>query len=295
MTRMAGGRSTQPLFELLGKGQGDALTQRAKSYIPGGQRSQPEAPGPTDEQPPAPVAQGVIPVEPAPAPMAQEPAASAGVAKRLRPGVVAVPLTLLYGAGAGVLLLVVITWTIAYGRGAAAKDREWQQTVSDSQMAIGPDPLGVEPSGRNAGSQPRPSSPDPRTKAPSDGGLLGGGRLAILSSAGVLASDPRQPGRNYLQLATLDREQAQRAIDYLAAGGVEAIGVPVVDPRTGTANNPARYAVFATVGITGEEYKNRRPVMTELEAKVARIGERYRREAKGPTDFSRPLWAKYNP
>lgn len=96
-------------------------------------------------------------------------------------------------------------------------------------------------------------------------------------------------------LASLGRADAEQAIEYLGAAGVEAIGAPVVDPKGGSANNLARYEVFATVGITGEEYKNNRPVRTELEAKVARIGERFRREAKGPTDFAKPLWMKYNP
>ncbi|QYK47014.1 MAG: hypothetical protein KF838_09475 [Phycisphaeraceae bacterium] len=210
------------------------------------------------------------------------------------------------GAAVAVTLLVV-TWTIAYGRGAAAGEREWQAEILASRAGnIGADPL-IDPIAGGKGSETTtpPQGRQERTNTtqrqsnPTTGGLSSGlanmARAGILSSAGVLPSDPRQPGQNYLKLAVLSRADAEHAIAYLGSGGVEAIGVPVVDPGAGAGKNPSRYEVFATVGITGEEYRNNRPVRTELEAKVARIGERYRREAKGSTDFAKPLWMKYNP
>ncbi|MBX3317461.1 MAG: hypothetical protein KF902_11435 [Phycisphaeraceae bacterium] len=210
------------------------------------------------------------------------------------------------GAAAAVALLVA-TWTIAYGRGAAAGEREWQAEILASRAGnIGADPLidpiaggkGQETSAPPQGRQERTNTTQ-RQQSPTTGGLSSGlanmARAGILSSAGVLPSDPRQPGQNYLKLAVLSRADAEHAIAYLGSGGVEAIGVPVVDPGAGAGKNPSRYEVFATVGITGEEYRNNRPVRTELETKVARIGERYRREAKGSTDFAKPLWMKYNP
>lgn len=210
----------------------------------------------------------------------------------------------LYGAAAGVLLLLVVVWTVAFSRGGAVADAVWQELTASQGGSIGADPLidpapktggaGTDASKAGPGSSPdRPGSPgtgSSRSGSPSGSTLLG-----ILSSAGVLPTDPRQPGRNYLKLAVLGRADAEHAIAYLGSAGVEAIGVPVVDPGARSANNPARYEVFATVGITGEEYKNNRPVRTDLEARVARTGERYRRDAKGSTDFAKPLWMKYNP
>lgn len=314
---MAGGKSTQPLFELLAKGQSDALTRQAKQFIPGGAETRPEQPAPTDVKRvgPAPVrsapAPSVEPTRPAPAhsvgaPGPAEggaPAATATTGSRRRDSSgVTVPLIGLYIGSAVLLGLLFLVWSIGFHRGRSAERAEWQRDLSGGM--IGADPL-VDPTGgsgiqprasdsKQSGGTGRPPSADQNTNAGS-GSLLGGGRAGILTSGGVLSADPRQPGRNYLKLATLGRADAERSISYLAASGVETIGVPVVDPKTGSANNPARYEVFATVGITGEEYSNNRPVKVELEAKVARIGERFRREAKGPSDFAKPLWMKHTP
>lgn len=207
----------------------------------------------------------------------------------------------LYVGAAAVLVLLVGTWAVAFSRGGAAREAEWQELMASRGGSIGADPLidpvpktGTRPTSGEAG-QGSAGVRAERAGAPSSGSQSGGTRLGILSSAGVLPTDPRQPGRNYLKLAVLGRADAEHAIAYLGSAGVEAIGVPAVDPGAGSANNPARYEVFATVGITGEEYKNNRPVRTELEAKVMRVGERYRRDAKGSTDFAKPLWMKYNP
>lgn len=317
---MAGGKSTQPLFELLAKGQSDALTRQAKQFIPGGAESRPEQPAPTEVK-----RGGAAPVRGAPAPSAEPtrtapahaggaagpseggvPAATAAPttmgARRRDAGGVTVPLIGLYIGSAALLGILFLVWSIGFHRGRSAERAEWQRDLSGGM--IGADPL-VDPTGgpgvqpragdsKQTGTAGRPPTSDQNTNAGS-GSLLGGGRAGILTSGGVLSADPRQPGRNYLKLATLGRADAERSISYLAASGVETIGVPVVDPKTGSANNPARYEVFATVGITGEEYSNNRPVKVELEAKVARIGERFRREAKGPSDFAKPLWMKHTP
>jgi hypothetical protein len=317
---MAGGKSTQPLFELLAKGQSDALTRQAKQFIPGGPETKADEAVPKDaNREVVTPARGSASGEPtrgahAPAPaggaagvggaMAGASAgvsggASAAMPRRRDTGGVTVPVAVVYVGSAVLLGLLVLVWSIAYNRGRSAENADWQRSLSGG--AIGADPL-VDPTG-GAGAQPRTaepraggeSRPARSNQDTNAGSLLGGGRPGILTSGGVLSADPRQPGRNYLKLATLGRADAERSISFLAASGVETIGVPVVDPKTGSANNPARYEVFATVGITGEEYSNNRPVRAELEAKVAKIGERFRREAKGPTDFSKPLWMKHNP
>lgn len=288
---MAGARSPQPLFELLGKSQSDALSRQAKAFIPPG--------GDGKESGESQSAPSGMPAEARPtAPREAEergvPAASLPLT-RAKPGVVEIPLIWVYVGCAGMIALLVLVWTVAYGRGGVAREAEWQELMASRGDPIVADPLGS--TGANpAGSEgSRSGSPQRPERQPALGVQPGATRLGVLSSAGVLPTDPRQPGRNYLMLASLGRADAELAIEYLGAAGVEAIGAPVVDPKGGSANNPARYEVFATVGITGEEYKNNRPVRTELEAKVARIGERFRREAKGPTDFAKPLWMKYNP
>lgn len=296
---MAGARSPQPLFELLAKSQSDALSRQAKSFIP---------PGGDGHEKPEPQVAAVNTVADSPPVVARPTESRAAamppeLATRGRPGSVEIPLIWVYVGCAGLIALLVLVWTIAYGRGGVAREAEWQELMASRGDPIVADPLGLSgtPSGSPATGS-APTGPEPsrggsqRPERPSGGGVLPGAtRFGVLSSAGVLPTDPRQPGRNYLMLASLGRADAEQAITFLGSSGVEAIGAPVVDPKGGSANNPARYEVFAAVGITGEEYKNNRPVRTELEAKVARIGERFRREAKGPTDFAKPLWIKYNP
>lgn len=309
---MAGGKSSPPLFELLGQGKGESISRQAKSFIPGASPA-PDADGGSagrggDGAPSA--GDGVVGgggggVEQHQSAMARRELGSLGsdgalVGSKTRTALVLSRPQALIGVGC-LIGLIVLVWTLAYGSGARSKEAEWQRLMQRDQR-IGPDPLVGDGSqgGRGDVREPRTEPRPPGTGGLTGGGGGGGGLLGagtggfILSAGGVLPKDPRQPGQNYLRLATLPRADAQAAIEYLAAGGVESIGVPV-DPGTASANNPTRYAVFAMVGITGEEYKNRRPVMTDIEAKVARIGERYRREAKGPTDFSKPLWTKFNP
>ncbi len=310
---MAGGKSTQPLFELLAKGQSDALTRQAKNFIPGREgESNPPAPAPPVRQE-SPSRPAVV-ASPDPARRSDREMAERQPSLARRPGgrTIQVPILGAY-VGAGVLVGVLfIAWSVGFHRGKAAERAEWQGSLARGGV-IGADPLidpsaGAAPVGARTGSgraaetgtQPQgggkgPSGTSTDRNQNLGSSLLGAGRAGILTSGGVLSADPRQPGRNYLKLATLGRADAERSIQFLASGGVEAIGVPVVDPKAGAANNPARYEVFATVGITGEEYANNRSVRTELEAKVARIGERFKREAKGPTDFSKPLWMKHNP
>lgn len=296
---MSAARSPQPLFELLAKGQSDALTRRAKSFIPSGAEGA-DAIGAvpaTSGEPAGPASPPARDSEP----VAVAAARTVAVPAHAKPGSVQIPLVWLYGGAAAVLLLLVGTWAVAFSRGGAAREAEWQELMASRGGSIGADPL-IEPApksvGTPAGTDTSQGGAAPRTDRTGTGGgttLSGGTRLGILSSAGVLPTDPRQPGRNYLKLAVLGRADAEHAIAYLGSAGIEAIGVPVVDPGARSANNPARYEVFATVGITGEEYKNNRPVRTELEARVARTGERYRRDAKGSTDFAKPLWMKHNP
>ena len=309
---MAGGKSTQPLFELLAKGQGDALTRQARQFIPG---REPDTPGsPEKASSPQPDSTSAAPISAASPTHAGRTASSAihtpspsphpipmAPDRRIDAKGVTIPMVWLY-VSAGLLVGVLfIAWSVGFNRGQAAERAGWQRDFSSG--VIGADPL-IDP---NAKSAPGPRGGDPKGTSSAQPGpntdrnqnlsssLLGSGRAGILTSGGVLSADPRQPGRNYLKLATLGRADTERAIEYLAAGGVEAIGIPVVDPKAGGANNPARYEIFATVGITGEEYANNRPVRSDLEAKISRLGERFKREAKGPTDFSKPLWMKHNP
>ena len=117
---------------------------------------------------------------------------------------------------------------------------------------------------------------------------------AVITSKGLLAGDPREAELNYLNLATLPRTDSESAIAFLAANGVEAFAVPV-DPTDSEAKNPApsKYRLWVLPGITTEDYRQRKTVRTRLEAEVSRLGQIWRKEHRGTSDFSQPLWEKF--
>jgi hypothetical protein len=65
-----------------------------------------------------------------------------------------------------------------------------------------------------------------------------------------------------------------------------------VDTDASGAKNPGSYKVFALQGITGEEYRNRAPVRTKLEAELTRLGQVYRKDPRGRVDFGQFAWEK---
>lgn len=192
--------------------------------------------------------------------------------------------TALMAAG-GVLLLCVIVWSAAYQAGAAREkaaaardlEREAPPTVREpltDSVPVNPH-LMPDPA---RGSQPSPAPAAPATAQPPirvDG-------------------DPREPGRNYYQLITTDKDEADRLIAFLGENGVSAFIVGV-DRGGKPTNNPARFSVFCSRGITPEEFKNQDPVRTELQQKIVVLGQRWQRELKGSTNFSGAYWNKYSP
>jgi hypothetical protein len=98
-------------------------------------------------------------------------------------------------------------------------------------------------------------------------------------------------GLNYcLAASRLDQAAAERAADFLTQNGVPAVAV--ADTDGSGAKNPGSYKVFALQGITAEEYRNRAPVRTKLEAELVRLGQVYRKDPQGRVDFGQFAWEK---
>jgi hypothetical protein len=127
-----------------------------------------------------------------------------------------------------------------------------------------------------------PSNPKAQPKAPQN---------PPAKNAAGKPADTRQPGLNYCCAATLkDKDGAERAADFLTQNGVPAI--VAVDTDASGAKNPGSYKVFALQGITGEEYRNRAPARTKLEAELTRLGQVYMKDPNGRVDFGRYGWEK---
>jgi hypothetical protein len=281
---MAGGRSSPPLYELL----------RSDSRKPAQAEPPPPPPpekppkrgrrGREDEQRIEPIE--VVVAEPKPArddgpdPLPEAARSLVGNLKKT----VSMPLSSLLLLGlAGLLLVASVVWVVAVKVGEASERQRVAPYLAESDPVAPPaDPLAGRAPPESAPASSRdfsresarePSPPPPTAPATRTG------------------EDPREPGLNYLALATLPQADAEEAVAFLARHGVAAVAVPV-DRGTRRANNP-RYQVFTLVGITGTQYRGNEPIRQRHEAEIRRLGEQWLREG-GASNFAQPQWTRYN-
>lgn len=275
------GRSSKPLFELMSARRASAASS---TRVPPAPRAKaPKAPAPAPEAPtPAPVGAG-------------EPSA--------RPSIT-VPTTTLYVAIVVVFALCLLAYVVGYSLGErAGKLRLVQAGLGADEPPGEPitDPV-LEDSGANRpaaasdvpgrtgarGAQAPPPQPE-GAQGPS-----GVGAGPVLTFQGRLEVDPRVPDTNYLQLGDLPEAQAVSAIAYFAARDERLIGVPLED-RAGGSNDrwfrlfslesPIPSGRFSEMGRERRDHKRR----------VAEIGDQWRREERGGSDFSSAFYSLYRP
>lgn len=140
-------------------------------------------------------------------------------------------------------------------------------------------PAQATPQANQAPQQPTPPTPQ-----------------AIMTASGFVNADPRQPGMNYLVLATLSAEQAHDAVKFMGANGVQVMGAPQLDSGRDSANNPSRYTLYSLgLAIPGNRWSSMSLQRTEHQRSVARLGARWQREHRGGSDFSQTNWEKFEP
>lgn len=220
----------------------------------------------------------------------------------------AVPINLIYLSVAALVILAVgfFIWGRAVGESATMKQLGAgtldvppvvEPNASSPQLLPPPTPTPTPtPTPSPNRSAPQGGRPPSQTPAPAIATPAPAG--AILTIRGPVMTDPRVADLNYLSLASLGEADANAAIAFLAANGVDAIGVPRVDPGTSRANNqgPTQvYRIYALPGITRDEYAQKLTARTNLEAAVARIGATWQRDHRGPSNFARTMWEKYRP
>lgn len=279
------GRSHKPLFEHLAKAREENLPPLEAPRA---------APTPRTPEP----ARPTLDLRPEPRPVPPPPPASpAG------PGRLTLSYAAIYGFVAAALALIVATWSIGYRVGFGAGERSWAQQdnptglppagplaiPNDSGQALNPNrpAIPARPNNSERPAQPRSENQaqPPRTDAAAT-------TAGILSPSGTLYADPRVSGSNYLELATLSRDQADAAIQFLNSRGVPAIAVPV-DSRAGAANNPARYRLVSMkLGIPGEQYRDTGAQRRAHEDEVRRLGAEWQSNG-GASNFAKPLWTRF--
>lgn len=202
------------------------------------------------------------------------------------------------------LVLIVGAWAGGYRIGFNDGKDEMSQFVRDQPV--------VSPQSKNQDSTPsnnltsRDSTTDQdgstATQRPPAGAdesrPIDAGRSPsdIMTSSGFRAEDPRTAGMNYLVLATLPPEQASDAISFMNQNGMTIIGVPQLDSRAGSANNPSRYTLYSLgLAIPGNRWSAMSNQRLEHQRQVATLGARWQRERRGGSDFSQTNWEKYEP
>jgi len=209
---------------------------------------------------------------------------------------IAVALVLIVGAWAG-------GYRIGYGDGKDemsqfVRDQPVVSPQSNNSSANPASGANISNQGTSGDSTPTtqpkldPEPEEPTTGQPSQTHLASD----IMSPAGYRSEDPRTIGMNYLVLATLPTEQATDAIGYMNDNGVTIIGVPQLDSRGGSANNPSRYKLYSLgLAIPGNRWSAMSNQRLEHQNQIATLGARWQRERRGGSDFSQTNWEKYEP
>tara|TARA_R110000868_G_scaffold241497_1_gene496217 strand:+ start:217754 stop:218410 length:657 start_codon:yes stop_codon:yes gene_type:complete len=192
---------------------------------------------------------------------------------------------------AGALVLV---WAMAYKSGVAYGKRDMESLLPNKSLVLPPNAFegGANPGNRvsTEGAVDNSVSEPPRVPAKP--------AQAVMTAQGYKDADPRVPGSNYLQLATLSTEQAASAVIFMNEHGIAIIGVPVVDSKVRAGNNPSRYTLYS-LGLEvpgGSEFRGMEAERKEHRRAIAKLGEQWQQERRGGSDFaeSKTQWVKYN-
>lgn len=187
-----------------------------------------------------------------------------------------------YSAAGLMVVALTFFYAVGYRLGAAAERDRWRdEAARDAREALVDDPL------VRGSENPGQSSPVPRPVPGRSG--------AVITKDGVVADDPRIKGNNYLELATLPREQAEQAVRYLAQQDLDAIAVPAdgVD-RGGRGRNTSdpHRVVAIELAVPSERFSALRRERERLESRVRQVGKAWAASG-GASDFSDPLWRRH--
>ena len=187
-------------------------------------------------------------------------------------------------------VVMVLVWATAYKMGVSDGKQQMESLVTTQPLVLPPSD-GI-PDNASGGPAVDDSDVGEPPRAPARAAQ------AIMTAQGYTESDPRIPGNNYLQLATLPTEQAADAVLFMNDHSMPIIGVPVVDSSVRAGNNPSRYTLYS-IGLAvpgGSQFGAMESQRNEHKRAIARLGDRWQRERRGGSDFgeSKTQWVKYN-
>ena len=306
---MNSGRSNKPLFEVLsqhpprgteqhGSRPESAEIHSAQVAVPEPKPTRttslnPASPNPTPSKPISPK-----PAQRAPEPQTDQvdPVEQMDPAESMSRPVVTIPQSTVYTALAFAGALVLIAWIFGYRIGAANKESELirdnnppnilnepGQKLENSAQLADPEPTIIT---QNPGPIQDPASTV--LNSPAGTSLNASATGTILSAAGLIEVDPREPGLNYLVLGTFSREMTQDAIEYLALSNLWTIGVP----------QPSGEYRLISIGLGvpgGSQFSAMSDQRIAHKRAIEQVGARWMREEQGGSDFSQTQWTKYLP
>lgn len=298
-------RAGPPLFELLRERGESPINVEPGTRRPGSEPAPQPTPEPKPERASQPASRresdsgipwssgGVTRAERSAATFEDEPA---------QQGEFRISATKLYLGIAIALVMIVGAWAAGYQIGQREATERLAASVRDESVVAPPRTINepranADPSvpaggtgGETSRETTRPSTEQPPATRPAP--------LPdnwVLLADGLRAGDPRIPGTNYLELATLPRDQAEDALNFLAGRGVRAIGVPV-DSRGQAGNNPSRYTLISLgLAVPSGQYSSTTAERRDHERLVAAIGADWMRDRRGGSNFSQTLWRRYDP
>ncbi len=259
---------------------------QAPAYQPA--PSPPPAPTPTIPaaiQPPAPAPAPVPQAQPAhKAPPAEPTGSSADkILGLIKPGqAIRIPVGYLFGAIAifliGSFFAYSLGWTRSEQKGKAeevARESLSTPPLTDPlTMPVNTDLVRVAPPRANQRVTIDVTEPVPTSGR---GSSLSTGEAILVDDP---SEDPRIDGMNYFVVATLPKAEAERAAAFLARNGVPAA-------RLGAVPGRKLHPVVALRGFEPGSLKE--PEAQQYRALIQRLGRDYKRDEKGPVDFS-DLW-----
>lgn len=288
------GRAHRPLFDLIGEEPAARAAKRASKPTVRVElqprRSEQPDPGslrtPTVAHSPRAEAEGV---------------SSGRLAALLGDASVRVPLNAIYFSIAGVIAILILTWVVAFKSGVRTADKQLPLFKTDNAAPV-TDPLNSATPRKietDRTQSPSQSNEKPIAKAKPE-------EARILTAPGAPSGDPRIEGKNYYELGNVSKAEAEGAIAFFAKNGLEVFGFPMdaaankatarVDKSGRPVKNPdpsGEYRLIVSRGITAEEYSKMMTARTNIEAKVASLGQIWQREHRGTTNFAKPQWTKY--
>ena len=177
-----------------------------------------------------------------------------------------------------------------------------QRNIPSSERGA---PTTTQPSQKPSAPEPSlPKQPEPRSNPPIESAPVSGPKpsqpptapatpptnTAPAAAKGVVLvagpkDDPRQLGLNYLIAATLPRDEAEKAAQFLFSRGLEVAVVPAD-------NGGSQRWVVVLEGLTAKDLGG--PRARSLESTLQQLGRVYKQELKGPTVFNDPWWKKHS-